>query len=833
MNELAAAQLADLAESSDGAIEVLATADGTGTTTFTVSLDTHGITTGNGGITVRDREKFEFIVSDTFPYQHPAVRVSHRRWAGTPHVQWGRVLCLYAAPSVEWNPSDGMRGLISRLNLWLQRAAEGTLDPDGQPLHPPVAYTSSEAGRIIVNPDLGNLVPWRSGDSDATATVYGWCSRIGQRVDVLEWLTDVELFDRVLDDDFVAFDDLGRPYFIAPALLISDELAFGFEYPDKATTLAEHLETAGISRDELLRTVALAATANRFVSSLVGHPDEVREEAPSVVILGAPSRRVDGCARLAHLASWRFDELGSQITSLLSETRVGPASEIGDKVLALAHKWLGFAETQWMKVYENRPEVTRRRDDNTASIWLQGKRVLVLGCGALGAPIAEHCVRAGVAALTVADNGSVSPGILVRQPFADADIGRPKATVLAERLTTIRRDLIVEHVVGNVVNTFLRPNVDPPAFDLVVDATADIGVRTALEHARAARRDDWPPVVTALFGHQATRGLVTVSLPGATGAGHDILRRTAIESRSAARATWTDVADDFFPDPPRTDMFFPEPGCSAPTFVGSSVQTGALAATLFWEALNVLAGTSLAAEAPMSCTVVRLPGAGPARASADRLTWSNDVHMPERGGVYEVRISQRALTEMRAETRRGARLRGDRVETGGMLLGSFDDATRTVHIDVATGPPPDSELSEIYFGHGVRGSREALDHHRRNTANQVGFAGMWHTHPFGRALPSEIDKAGMASLVSPDGTGRRALMLILGGNEQTWRSWRDHGTNPDIYAHVVFRQPSTSDDTPVTQPSRPDAQYFPGGYGYTPAGSAPPGNWLRLLGRKA
>ncbi|KXX55068.1 ThiF family adenylyltransferase [Rhodococcus sp. LB1] len=833
MNELAAAQLADLAESSDGAIEVLATADGTGTTTFTVSLDTHGITTGNGGITVRDREKFEFIVSDTFPYQHPTVSVSHRRWAGTPHVQWGRVLCLYAAPSVEWNPSDGMRGLVSRLTLWLQRAAEGTLDPEGQPLHPPVAYTGSGAGQIIVNPDLGDRVPWANDDSGATATVYAWCSRNGQRVDVHEWLTDTELLDRVLAEDFVAVDDFGLPYFIAPALLISDEVAFGFEYPDKATMLADHLEKAGISRDELLRTVAFAASANRVVNSLVGHPDEVREDAPSVVILGAPSRRVDGTTRLAHLASWRFDDLGSQITSLLSRTRVGPAAEIKDEVLALAHKWIGFAETKWMKVYENRPEVTRRRDDNTASTWLQGKRVLVLGCGALGAPIAEHCVRAGVTALTVADNGSVSPGILVRQPFADADIGRAKARVLAERLNTIRRDLTVNHVVGNVVSTFLRPHADPPAFDLVIDATADIGARTALEPARAARRDEWPPVITALFGHQATRGLVTVSLPGATGAGHDILRRTAIESRSAAHSTWSDVADDFFPDPPRTDMFFPEPGCSAPTFVGSSVQVGALAATLFCEALNVLAGTTPTAEAPMSCTVIRLPGAEPTRAATDRLTWSNDVTVPELDGAYEVRISQRAITEMRAEVRRGARLRGDRVETGGMLLGAFDDATRTVHIDVATGPPPDSDLSEIYFGHGVQGSREALDHHRRSTANQVGFAGMWHTHPFGRALPSEIDKAGMASLVSPDGTGRRALMLILGGYGQTWRSWRDHGTRPDIYAHVVSRQPSTSGDTPVAQPSPPDTQYFPGGYGYTPAASAPASYWLRLLGRQA
>lgn len=833
MNELAAAQLADLAENSDDAIEVLATANGVGATTFTVSLDTHGVSTASGGIKVRDREKFEFIVPDTFPFQHPAVRVCHRRWAGTPHVQWGRVLCLYAAPSVEWNPNDGMRGLISRLILWLQRAAAGSLDPEGQPLHPPVAYTGAGAGRLIVNPDLGDRAPWANGEADTTAIVYAWCSRHEQRLDVHEWLTDAELCDRVLAEDFVATDNFDLPYFIAPVILISDELAFGFEYPDKATLLADHLEKVGISRDKLLRTVTLAATANRVVESLIGHPGEVREDAPSVVILGAPLRRVDGTARLAHLAAWRFDDLGSQITSLLSRTRVGSTVEVQDEVLALAHKWIGFAETKWMEVYENRPEVTRRRDDNTASAWLLGKRVLVLGCGALGAPIAEHCVRAGVASLTVADNGSVSPGILVRQPFADADIGRPKAAVLAERLTHIRRDLVVNPVIDNVVSALFGPSAGPPAFDLVVDASADIGVRTALEHTRAARRADWPPVVTALFGHQATRGLVALSLPGATGAGHDIFRRTAIESRSAARSTWSDVADDFFPAPPRTEMFFPEPGCSAPTFVGSSVQVSALAASLFWEALNVLAGISPAAEAPMSCTVVRLPGVEPARAAADRLTWSNDVTIPELGGFYEVRISQGAMTEMRAEVRRGARLRGDLVETGGMLLGAFDDATRTVHVDVATGPPPDSDLSEVYFGHGVQGSREALEHHRRSTANQVGFAGMWHTHPFGRALPSEIDKAGMVSLVGPDGTGRRALMLILGGHRRTWRSWRDYGTNPDIYAHVVVRQQEASGDAPVAQQRPPAAQYFPGGYGYAPTGSTSASYWLRLLRRKA
>ena len=72
--------------------------------------------------------------------------------------------------------------------------------------------------------------------------------------------------------------------------------------------------------------------------------------------------------------------------------------------------------------------------------WLAGKRVLVLGCGALGASAAEACARAGVAALHLVDNGLVTPGILVRQPYGDADVGQPKARSLAARLATIGRD---------------------------------------------------------------------------------------------------------------------------------------------------------------------------------------------------------------------------------------------------------------------------------------------------------------------------------------------------------------------------------------------------------
>ncbi|CDZ87474.1 ThiF family adenylyltransferase [Rhodococcus ruber] len=818
MNDLAAVQLTELAEASGGAIEVLGTEEASDSTTFTVSLDTHGIRTANGGIRVRERERFEFVVPDTFPYEPPTVRVPHIRWSGTPHVNWGSHLCIYAAVSVEWNPADGMRGLIARLMLWLERAAEGTLDPEGQPLHPPVAYSSYDNGWIVIHPDLGDRVPWAPASAERTSTLYAWCRRHGKRIDVLEWLTLGEACKRVLTDDLTAADAAGRPHFVTPAFLISDEL--GFEYPDKAAALADHLDRAGIPRNELLNAITTAALLTAQVAIRAGS----EEKAPAALILGTPSRRVEGTTRLAHLVAWKFDELGTDLTELLGEVEIGSSEPLKGRVAELANNWLGFAKTTWMVIYEDRPEVTRRRDTNTVATWLRGKRVLVLGCGALGAPIAEHCVRAGVAELTVADKGGVSPGILVRQPYDDSDIGYTKSAMLANRLNEIRRDLTVQYKTGDVVTNYLRADAEPPEFDLVIDATADGGVRAALERARASRRHEWPPVVTGLFGHDASRGLITVSMPGATGAGHDILRRTAIEASGSMTGAWSDVAADFFPDPPRTQMFFPEPGCSAPTFVGSFAQVVALASMLFVEALNILSDS--AGRYPMTAAVVRLPGAG--RNTVDRLGWPNDQVVTEVHTGTEVRISRRALTEIRAEVRRGARLRGDRIETGGMLLGSFDDATGTLSVDVATGPTPDSRLSALHFDHGTKGSQEILDHHRSQTANRIGFAGMWHTHPFGLARPSRTDEAGMASLVAPDGTGRRALMLILGGNQATWLDWRDQGTPPDFYARVVHRL-TTRDGNSSPPPAPLEGMYFPGGYGIpvpTPAVNA----LRRLLG---
>lgn len=837
MSELALRQIEELAAVSDGAVQLIDSRDDNGCLVLDLSLATAGIIGAPMGITVRRRERFDIHVYTDFPFSAPSVWVTHRRWARTPHVQWGRNLCLYAAEAVEWNPGDGMRGLVERLMTWLERAAAGTLDPDGQPLHPPVVYTRASAGSLIVHPDLGARVPWH--DTPTTARLlYGWCDRTDERVDVRGWMTFSEVADHVLGEDLVPLAATGHHHFVSPTVLISDQLTM--EYPRKGKALVASLDEFGCDRGELLRTVTTACMINNVVAARAG----VENTAPVVLMVATPARRVQGTQRLAHLAGWKFTDAGAEIMQLLRradhlrddaliDELQARASELFDDVRAMAEDWLDSADIQWMTVHEDRPEVTNRRDAATPAAWLRGKKVLVLGCGALGAPIAEHCARAGVSALTVVDRGTVTPGILVRQPYQDDDIGHRKAERLATRLDAIDPSTSVDALVVDAVGLFGELAASPvPPYDLVIDATAHVGVRAAIETARRAHRDQWPPVVTGLFGHDAMRAIGVISPTGATGAAHDILRRIAIDSRRDASGTLTDITEDFFPDPPRTGMFFPEPGCSAPTFTGSAIQTTALASVLFWSAITAL---SRPKRDEMAAVAVRLAETAPAGTNVGTEThwwrWPNDHLAADVSNRYEVRLSARAITEMRAETRRGQRTRGPSVETGGMLLGAFDDATGCVYVDAAAGPSPDSALSDRYFAHGTAGTQEIVERYRQETANRVGFIGMWHTHPYAPARPSPVDEGGMGWIVSPSGTGRRALMLILGGLDTQWDRWRDQGELPALYVRVVER------NDPIQQvaadgKSDPGAlgTSFPGGF-YQPAPrAAAPSWWRRVLG---
>jgi integrative and conjugative element protein (TIGR02256 family) len=786
---LAADQLTEIADHSDGAVEILHGPRPAGagqSVVIGVALDCSGTASSPDGLRLRARENFSLEVSPEFPFAVPQVSVSHMRWAGTPHLQWQHIICLYAAPSVEWLPGDGMRGLLERLIAWLRRAAAGDLDPEGQPLHPPVAYASLSAGVAVVRPDLpASAQEHAAGTGTPPRIMIAVCRQDRpDRVDVTEWVTAEQWTMRFqaaeLNGDV---DDDSRRVLGAAVILLSHDI--GFEYPAEARTLLAGLDAAGVDRRSVLGLLGIVATINARLDAVpvCGEYEQVARRL--CLFIGTPSRHMPGSGhRNTHLVCWQIDQAGQQ---LLTAAR-SPGSSDQDLALATA-AWLDQATTTWIPVMEARPEVTIRRDSGTPAAWLAAKRVLVLGCGALGAPAAEICVRADAAEVTVADSGIVTPGILVRQPYQDADIGHYKAIALASRLNHIHADDRVGALPQDIIVTVLTDKMNAAQFDLIIDATASAAVASRLEYCRAQSPADWPPVMTMLIGHQGRRGALALARPGASGAGRDILRKLGLTASGSQADQLADVSEDFFPDPPRTEFFQPEPGCSDPTFTGSAAETGALAAHLMTAGLDALTGRAGSrADQPLAVAIARLNRShiGNGLAAISWLGWHNDLVIRDGSAGCEVRFSAAAVRELRTESVRGARLRGRGIETGGMLLGEMDEACRCVWIDTATGPPPDSRLSAFHFDHGTEGTEELIDHYRTSSGQLTSFVGLWHTHPDHDARPSPTDEAGMQQLLTPAmRAAPRAVMVILGGQPPIWSAWLDRGEIPDISAKLV------------------------------------------------
>lgn len=118
---------------------------------------------------------------------------------------------------------------------------------------------------------------------------------------------------------------------------------------------------------------------------------------------------------------------------------------------------------------------------------LQAARVLVVGLGGVGSWTVEALARSGVGALTLVDLDDVCITNTNRQlPATTAGVGRPKASVLEERIREINPDCRVE-VRLEFFTQATAESLLAPGFDCVVDAI-DSRTNKALLIAECVRR---------------------------------------------------------------------------------------------------------------------------------------------------------------------------------------------------------------------------------------------------------------------------------------------------------------------------------------------------------
>ena len=695
-----------------------------------LSIDTKFPHEGNG-IRFRPRELFDVEISSGFPWQAPSVWVSHSRWAGRPHVNFGSHLCLYLAPDVEWDPSDGMYGLIERLVEWLRRAAIDDLDPAAAPLHPPYAPSFGTYLTVIVRDDAPRPTdsPWLgfapiAVHSDTRVDLHGW-----------------------LDADSTAISYDGD---VAAVVLSHRELPY--QYPTRLGPLIEELESCGITKQRLLSAVRAAAHHNN-------------EHAPLLVVLGTPMRGTKAGERHQHLAVWHVsDHDTKRLRSALPEPPdTSGTPERRNQLPEALDRWAETADIDWCHVDEARPEVTQPRDGTSPMTEFAGCSVALLGCGAIGSHLAEHLVRVGVTELTLVDTAGVSTGNLTRQTYDEDDLTEPKPRALAHRLQRINPRLKPVQSPTDAVGLAGDPSASIWQHDIVIDATANETVAKRLETVRptvSAR----PWMIRMLLGHHGDRGLLTVAAPSNIGGPPRLARHAKLTATAAAKLE--SFADEFWPDPPRSDLFLPEPGCSSPTFMGADADVAATVA-----ALARAAGTALRSQAEGSWTMIELPDATPgAPARSEHRDVANPIELGVAGGGFTVHIEHHVMIELLAWINQCARDTPGS-ETGGILFGEIDNSTRTISVTTAVGPPPDSEASSTGFVCGIGGvdlASDALSKLSRGTHRPIG---MWHTHPDSSPAASPTDYQGMKTLTGQRDRPLPQQLLLIGGGSPAGSVW--------------------------------------------------------------
>lgn len=118
---------------------------------------------------------------------------------------------------------------------------------------------------------------------------------------------------------------------------------------------------------------------------------------------------------------------------------------------------------------------------------LKSARVLVVGAGGLGCPVALYLAAAGVGHLTLADDDVIELANLQRQiAFENTQLGEPKAQALAERVQRINPLVTVEAVSERLEGEALLRHV--AACELVLDCTDNFSTRFAINKACVASK---------------------------------------------------------------------------------------------------------------------------------------------------------------------------------------------------------------------------------------------------------------------------------------------------------------------------------------------------------
>lgn len=613
-------------------------------------------------------------------------------------------LCIYDQP---WEHLKlGWRPIqfLEDIRNWLAKTADNTLHPDDQPLEPLLLHFY---GQIILPSDL------RQGES----LYVKLASESKNRKNFITTRNELPGSE--------AFQILILAGTVQEHGIISHS-------PRNLFDLQQFLEKAGID---------LVSRIKEFLDHTSINEAVLKKQLMIVVILPKTNT-----AQTVNSSDWYSFILGSnleQIAIALNIIERGPAG-IGRVLLPVqaTGQALSSVDVAVLLPYENiNPTIAQflSSPENVVTV----PKIAQIGVGALGSQLFVNLAKTGYGKWKLIDDDILLPHNTVRHHLDQRYLGLPKCLVLAQ-LTN--QSFQGEGIADGIWDDYLAPLNEAvlddalEIADVIVDCSASIPVARDL-----AQRSDLPSKRISIFLNPKGTDLIVLGEDKDRRYPLDVLEfqyyraliydfDLAEHLESSDRIRYANSCRDI-------TSRIPQESVAMHAAIGASNLKKYIdienAQISIWHSLSDL--------------------------SVKRIDVPVSEYLFNQVGEWKVYIDDKLITKISE-----ARIVKLPNETGGILIGGYDFHRKIIYLVDTILSPSDSEESLTGYIRGTEGLKDALELIQSKTANNLRYAGEWHSHPKD-ILPvmSSDDAVLFLELKGKmDAAGLPTLMLIAADNQQ-------------------------------------------------------------------
>ena len=690
---------------------------------------------GTGLDGVRASETVTLLFPPMFPLRAPRIRLRSDFNRELPHLFPGPVdqppePCVYDGNLSELQNQRGFSAVLEQMILWLENAARRCLVDPAQGWEPvrrdsldDWLVADTEHLRSFVGPNGGSVVfefsylRWMSNEKGHTYRGVVQANQLQLRPETIDgWFFEKELPD-------ISCAALGRSL----AIVV---------WPPKGSSKHPRV-------------------TDRYLAETVVDVESLRVRAGAYHCsqqLNRALQKLEKCRRRLHHTNHRqpiviilvarrpFHLIGSksklEVCPYIIETRNSPASQIrgGTRVRTAGHlDAIGTGLLRSMSGYSANGDAIQ---------WTQ------LGAGSLGSKIAIHLARAGYAPTSIIDHAFLRPHNYARHALLPP-LRSPSSVFIPRKSEALREAIeglgqtasaYSDDIVNVTKNSTAISRRLPADHWAVVNSTASLQVREALVSIPRSRRI--PRVIETSLYARGQVGVLTVEGPCRNPDTSDL----ALEAFHLMAQDET-LSAQVFDDTDGVQRHSIGEGCGSMTMAMSDGQVSMMAAPMSEIVLKHQHSGLPDSGGRVHLGRVQDDGFGVVWQMEETAPWQvlNVADAPE----WKVRISDRAHRKILGEFQRQPQ-----VETGGVLIGAFSEASQTFRIIDVLQAPHDSTCERDEFVLGTVGLRERLD---ECAPKHINCLGTWHTH-LSESGPSKQDLC-TAALVGESRTEPSVLLI--------------------------------------------------------------------------